>query len=88
MLSEQIQYQSNPVMDLLNHIEHEVSILDVKEITFRMQNDWEMTVTNTYDISAVNNDKNFICVRKNNKSYFLNMNQLIEVVVEYDNNNS
>lgn len=88
MLSEKIRIDENPVMDLLNHIENEVSIFDVKKIIFRMENDWIVQVHDASNISATNFDKNFICIKNEEQFYFINMNKLIEVVIEYDNNNS
>ena len=78
--------RNHAIIDELNHIEDEVSVYDVKKITFKMQNDYILQVYDVANISAVNTDKNFICINENGKSYFININHLIEVVVEYDYN--
>lgn len=85
MLGEQMQ-RENPAMDLLNHIDESVSLYDYDLIRFET-NESVITVNPDEIIGVVNYDKQFIEVKKENQIHLINMNQLVQVVVKYANNN-
>ena len=86
MLSEKVRIVENPAMDLLNHIEDAISNYDYDRIIFRLNNG-AIIIIDSNDFVGVNtNNPNFLEVHRNRELHFINLNNLAEVVVEYDNN--